>query len=67
VAVIFVGEDLDVLLEISDKILVLCGGRVSGIVNAEETDKNTVGLMMTKVMTDNENKEENPKTGDSDE
>lgn len=68
VAVIFVGEDLDVLLEISDKILVLCGGRVSGIVNAEETDKNTVGLMMTKVMNDNENKEKtDPKTGDSDE
>ena len=52
VAVIFVGEDLDVLLEISDKILVLCGGEVSGVVEAEKTDKNTVGLMMTKVVKD---------------
>jgi len=48
VAVIFVGEDLDVLLELSDRILVLCGGRVSGIVNGRGTNKNEVGLMMTK-------------------
>lgn len=47
-AVIFVGEDLDVLLEISDRILVLCDGEVSGIVDARTTDKNTVGLLMTK-------------------
>ena len=49
VAVIFVGEDLDVLLEISDKILVLCGGEVSGIVDGRTADKNEVGMMMTKV------------------
>lgn len=49
VAVIFVGEDLDVLLEISDKILVLCGGRVSGIVEGKTADKNKVGLMMTQI------------------
>lgn len=47
-AVIFVGEDLDVLLEISDRILVLCGGEVSGIVNGKDTNKNEVGLLMTK-------------------
>lgn len=47
-SVIFVGEDLDVLLEISDRILVLCGGRVSGIVDARTTDKATVGRMMTE-------------------
>ncbi len=49
VAVIFVGEDLDVLLELCDRILVLCGGRVSGIVDGRETDKHAVGLMMTRV------------------
>ena len=49
VAVIFVGEDLDVLLELSDRILVLCGGKVSGIVDGRTTDKNSVGLLMTKV------------------
>ena len=49
VAVIFVGEDLDVLLELSDRILVLCGGKVSGIVDGRTADKNEVGLLMTKV------------------
>ena len=48
-AVIFVGEDLDVLMELSDRILVLCGGQVSGIVDARTTDKNQVGMMMTSV------------------
>ncbi|MBO6129945.1 MAG: ABC transporter ATP-binding protein [Pseudobutyrivibrio sp.] len=47
-AVIFVGEDLDVLLEISDRILVLCGGEVSGIVDGRAADKNQIGLLMTK-------------------
>lgn len=47
-AVIYVGEDLDVLLEISDRILVLCGGEVSGILDGREADKNQVGLLMTK-------------------
>ena len=49
VAVIFVGEDLDVLLELSDRILVLCGGKVSGIVDGRTADKNSVGLLMTKL------------------
>ncbi|MCR5788437.1 MAG: ABC transporter ATP-binding protein [Lachnospiraceae bacterium] len=47
-AVIYVGEDLDVLLQLSDRILVLCDGELSGIVDARSTDKNTVGLLMTK-------------------
>ena len=49
VAVIFVGEDLDVLLELCDKILVLCGGKVSGIVDARKATKEEVGLLMTKL------------------
>ena len=49
VAVIFVGEDLDVLLELSDRILVLCGGEVSGIVDGRNADKKEVGMMMTKI------------------
>ena len=47
VAVVYVGEDLDVLLELADRILVLCGGRVSGIVDARMTTKEEIGLMMT--------------------
>ena len=48
VAVIYVGEDLDVLLALSDRILVLCGGKVSGIVPGEQADKREIGLMMTR-------------------
>ena len=47
VAVIFVGEDLDVLLALSDRILVLCQGRVNGLLDARTADKNKVGLLMT--------------------
>ena len=49
VAVIYVGEDLDVLLELCDRILVLCGGKVSGIVEGRKTDKREVGAMMTRL------------------
>ncbi len=48
-AVLFVGEDLDVLLELCDRILVLCGGRVSGVVDARWATKEQIGLMMTHV------------------
>ena len=49
VAVIYVGEDLDVLLELADRILVLCGGKVSGIVEGRGATKREVGMMMTKL------------------
>ncbi len=49
VAVLYVGEDLDVLLELCDRILVLCGGKVSGIVDGRRTNKHEVGAMMTKL------------------
>lgn len=48
-AVIYVGEDLDVLLELCDRILVLCGGRISGIVDGRTATKEQVGLMMTHI------------------
>ena len=47
----FVGEDLDVLLELCDRILVLCGGKVCGIVDARTATKEEIGLLMTKVWT----------------
>jgi len=52
-AVIFVGEDLDVLLELSDRILVLCAGKVSGLVQGKGAQKNEVGMMMTKIREEN--------------
>ena len=50
VAVIYVGEDLDVLLELCDRILVLCGGRVNGILDGRTATKEEVGLRMTNLV-----------------
>ena len=48
VAIIFVGEDLDVLLELCDKILVIGSGSITGIVDAKTATKEEIGLLMTK-------------------
>ena len=48
VAVVFVGEDLDVLLELCDRILVISAGKVAGIVDGRLAKKEQIGLMMTK-------------------
>ena len=47
VGILFVGEDLDVMLALCDKILVLCHGEVMGVVHAAKTTKEKIGLMMT--------------------
>ena len=47
VAVLYIGEDLDVLLELCDRIMVLCHGRITGIVDAKSVTKEQIGLMMT--------------------
>ncbi|HPY37244.1 MAG TPA: ATP-binding cassette domain-containing protein, partial [Clostridia bacterium] len=52
VAVLFIGEDLDVLLELCDRILVLCGGKVSGLVDARGITKEEIGLMMMHIDDD---------------
>lgn len=48
-AVIYVGEDLDVLLELTDRIMVLCSGKVNGIVDTRTVTKDEIGLMMTNL------------------
>ena len=48
VAVIFVGEDLDVLLELCDRILVINSGKITGVVDARTSTKEELGLLMTK-------------------
>ncbi len=48
-AVIYVGEDLDVLLELCDRILVLCAGKNNGIFDARTVTKEQIGLMMTNL------------------
>ena len=47
VAVIYVGEDLDVLMALCDRIMVLCSGRVNGILDGRTATKDQVGLLMT--------------------
>ena len=49
VAVIYVGEDLDVLIDLCDRILVLCDGKANGIVEGRRTTKEEVGLLMTNL------------------
>jgi len=48
VAVIFVGEDLDVLLELCDRILVIGAGKIAGVVDGRSATKEEIGLLMTK-------------------
>ena len=56
VAVIFVGEDLDVLIELCDRILVINSGKVTGLVDGRTAKKDDIGFMMT--MSTQEEKEE---------
>ena len=58
VAVMFIGEDLDVLMELCDRILVLCHGKVTGVVKAGEVTKEQIGLMMTGEMSEEEKQKE---------
>ena len=46
VGILFVGEDLDVMIALCDKIMVLCHGKVMGVVHAHKTTKEELGLMM---------------------
>ena len=59
VAVIFVGEDLDVLIDLCDRILVIASGKISGIVDARNTTKEEIGLLMTKTAEKGEIAHEN--------
>lgn len=47
VGVLFIGEDLDVMLELCDRIMVLCHGKVTGIVDTKLSTKEQLGLLMT--------------------
>ena len=60
--VLFVGEDLDVMLELCDRILVLCHGKVTGIVDAKTATKEQLGLLMTNADSVEEKKTEETKT-----
>ena len=57
VAVIFVGEDLDVLVELCDRIMVVADGRITGIVDGRTATKEEIGLLMTKTHRKEESNE----------
>jgi len=52
VAVLFIGEDLDVLMELCDRIMVLYNGRITGIVDANKCTREELGLLMSGVVED---------------
>jgi simple sugar transport system ATP-binding protein len=54
VAVIYVGEDLDVLLALSDRIMVLCSGRLNGMLDGRTASKEEVGYLMTNLRQEEE-------------
>ncbi len=58
--VLFVGEDLDVMMALCDKIMVLCHGKVMGVVHAHKTTKEELGLMMTGALDLTDKYEDKP-------
>lgn len=58
-AIIFVGEDIDVLLELCDRIMVMNSGRITGIVDGRTATKEEIGLLMTKSVEREESNEQN--------
>ena len=49
VAVVYVGEDIDVLIALSDRIMVLCDGKVNGILDGRTATKEEIGFLMTNL------------------
>lgn len=47
VGVLFIGEDIDVMMALCDKIMVMCHGKLQGVVHASKVKKEELGLMMT--------------------
>jgi len=60
VGILFVGEDLDVMMALCDKIMVLCHGEVMGVVHAHKTSKEELGLMMTGALNLSNKYEDKP-------
>ena len=48
-AVLLVSVELDEIMALGDRVLVMCGGRLSGELAAEEADERRIGLMMAGV------------------
>ncbi len=60
VGILYIGEDLDVLLELCDRIMVLCDGRITGIVESRNVTKEDLGLLMAGESLKSPGEEETP-------
>ncbi|MBK5243514.1 MAG: ABC transporter ATP-binding protein [Eubacteriaceae bacterium] len=56
IPILYIGEDLDVLMSLCDRIVVLCEGKVTGIVNPRKTTKEAIGLLMSGVTEEGKEK-----------
>lgn len=54
VGVLYIGEDIDVLLQLCDRVMVMCENKVIGIKEASKITKEEVGLMMAGKSVDSE-------------
>ena len=54
VGILFIGEDLDVLMELTDRIMVMCDGEITGIIDAKKATKEDIGLMMVGGQVEND-------------
>lgn len=49
VAVLLISEDLDEVLDLSDRVAVMYGGRIVGLVDPRAVDREQIGLMMAGI------------------
>lgn len=54
IPILYIGEDLDVLMGLCDRLMVLCEGKVTGIVDPRKTTKEAIGLLMSGVVESGE-------------
>ncbi len=46
IGILFIGEDLDVILQFCDRIIVMCDGEITGEMTNDEASKEEIGRMM---------------------
>lgn len=52
--VLLVSTELDEILSLSDRIAVMCGGQIIGVVDAADATRENIGLMMAGIRQDSE-------------
>ena len=57
-AIILISVELEEIMSLSDRIIVMCDGEITGTVNAEDAEEATLGMMMANALTTNESPNE---------